>query len=618
MFIHEREKRLPLKALLVATAGLLLSLFVFQVVATILSSKLLLGVSVDTEPGHLRITAVLPGSPAERADFQPGTILSRVNDHPVRNSSDIAKALRSNPGSSATVILERDGREQAYAVTPGIDPGFNMLMLNFLVLAIYIGLGLMALRARQLDRRLGLFAAFCLVVALDVATEGNYQYFPRIMEDLLFLEQVLAALQFSLIIHLLSLIPSPAPWMSRHRMRSLALIYGANLVLFLFFALVRFGYLPVDEELAALTVSLGRNNVFYIAWGMTALLVLILQYRRSPEKRDRGQLNFIIVGVVPWVLFQIITPFLQGIPAYQGFWYPILDVLTHLAFPLAILFAIFRYNLLDLNDFVSHRAIRRFLPLLLLSFIAIITISGILWSWPPPRSTGLIWLIATLSLATGLLYQPLQQLVTGTLERSQTPEGRNLGKNLRLLSRKLDDMGSSAELEQFLNRELSRILNCRFVHLDIEDGNPSSTGHTRYPEMTGPTLLQPGLSSPGARSTLKEVELLLPLHHERRHLGALLLGRNRHGHLYTPREVELLGLFADNVATRLATFRLQRQLEHDDLTGLLRRENILDQVRKATRDYLAGNTPFSIAMLDLDNFKAINDGHGHLFGDQVL
>ncbi len=214
MFIHEREKRLPLKALLVATAGLLLSLFVFQVVATILSSKLLLGVSVDTEPGHLRITAVLPGSPAERADFQPGTILSRVNDHPVRNSSDIAKALRSNPGSSATVILERDGREQAYAVTPGIDPGFNMLMLNFLVLAIYIGLGLMALRARQLDRRLGLFAAFCLVVALDVATEGNYQYFPRIMEDLLFLEQVLAALQFSLIIHLLSLIPSPAPWMS--------------------------------------------------------------------------------------------------------------------------------------------------------------------------------------------------------------------------------------------------------------------------------------------------------------------------------------------------------------------------------------------------------------------
>jgi len=470
MSIPERKNRRPLKWLLIATTALLMSLFVFQVV--------------------IRITAILPGSPAERADFQPGAILKQVNGHPVRSSADIAEALRSSPGDSATVVLEKDGREQAYTITPGISPRYNMLMLNFLVLSVYIGLGLMALRARRIDRRLSLFAAFCLMVALDIATEGNYQYFPGVMGEILFLEQVLAALQFSLIIHLLSLIPSPAPWMERHRTRSLALIYGANLVLFLFFALIQFG--------------LSQNNFFYIAWGMTALLVLMLQYRRNREKRDRGQLHFIIAGVMPWVLFQILTPLLQGIPAYRGFWYPILDIVTHLAFPLAILFAIFRYNLLDLNDFISHRAIRQFLPLLLLSSIAIVMVSGILWAWPAPRSTGLVWLVAILSLATGLLYGPLQQLVTGSLERSQTPEGRNLGKNLRLLSRKLDEMGNSAELEGFLNRELPRILNCRFVHLDVDDGGRNTGDHARYPEMARQT--------PSRRSSSGPQQKRAPLH----------------------------------------------------------------------------------------------------------
>ncbi len=58
----------------------------------------------------------------------------------------------------------------------------------------------------------------------------------------------------------------------------------------------------------------------------------------------------------------------------------------------------------------------------------------------------------------------------------------------------------------------------------------------------------------------------------------------------------------------------ERKNKIDELTGLYRRDVIVQYV-----DYLISeNKPFSFAILDIDNFKYVNDDHGHLFGDEVL
>jgi len=88
---------------------------------------------------------------------------------------------------------------------------------------------------------------------------------------------------------------------------------------------------------------------------------------------------------------------------------------------------------------------------------------------------------------------------------------------------------------------------------------------------------------------------------------------------YTSEEGKtLVGISTD--ITELWTLRkkLEQQAWYDGLTGLYNRLRIdqifLDQFSAAKTN----NTPFSIVLLDLDLFKAINDEHGHQIGDQVL
>ncbi len=62
-----------------------------------------------------------------------------------------------------------------------------------------------------------------------------------------------------------------------------------------------------------------------------------------------------------------------------------------------------------------------------------------------------------------------------------------------------------------------------------------------------------------------------------------------------------------------------RQLAtYDDLTGLLTRRAFLDQGEALMKLCIRNRQAFALALLDLDNFKAINDRHGHGGGDEVL
>lgn len=63
---------------------------------------------------------------------------------------------------------------------------------------------------------------------------------------------------------------------------------------------------------------------------------------------------------------------------------------------------------------------------------------------------------------------------------------------------------------------------------------------------------------------------------------------------------------------------LQWRVGHDVLTGLPNRTFLSDLLDQALQFSRQENIPLAVCMLDLDGFKAVNDGYGHASGDLLL
>ena len=68
---------------------------------------------------------------------------------------------------------------------------------------------------------------------------------------------------------------------------------------------------------------------------------------------------------------------------------------------------------------------------------------------------------------------------------------------------------------------------------------------------------------------------------------------------------------------RLLTQRISRMAHYDALTDLPNRVLMREYLEHRTA-HLANGTPFAVLYIDVDEFKGVNDAHGHEIGDQLL
>lgn len=80
-------------------------------------------------------------------------------------------------------------------------------------------------------------------------------------------------------------------------------------------------------------------------------------------------------------------------------------------------------------------------------------------------------------------------------------------------------------------------------------------------------------------------------------------------------ECSMLAQLGDCVVREL---ELRQRAACDDLTGFLTRRPFFDGLHRTLSEYMREGTQASVAILDLDHFKTINDRFGHAAGDRVL
>jgi diguanylate cyclase (GGDEF)-like protein len=102
--------------------------------------------------------------------------------------------------------------------------------------------------------------------------------------------------------------------------------------------------------------------------------------------------------------------------------------------------------------------------------------------------------------------------------------------------------------------------------------------------------------------------------------GLITVGRS--GSSFSQDDLELLRSLANRATLALANVshhnNVQRQAITDDLTGLTTHGHFQELLAAEMEEVRRYNYPVGLVMLDLDNFKLINDLHGHQQGDVVL
>jgi diguanylate cyclase (GGDEF)-like protein len=210
---------------------------------------------------------------------------------------------------------------------------------------------------------------------------------------------------------------------------------------------------------------------------------------------------------------------------------------------------------------------------------------------------------------------------------------RRRNVELETLNRTGRALGASLEAPQLVSallRETSRALPAasrlqavvamggaieRFVYEPSASGarearEPADAAARRWLKSRGATL--ENADEPRART-----RLIVPLVMYGENMGALV-AESASPDAFGPNELRLLEAISGQAAAAVENARLYGLANVDGLTGLYSRRyfdaRLAEEIERARRF----DSTFALVMLDLDDFKRINDTLGHVVGDRVL
>ncbi len=208
-------------------------------------------------------------------------------------------------------------------------------------------------------------------------------------------------------------------------------------------------------------------------------------------------------------------------------------------------------------------------------------------------------------------------LFTNIMEKSAEVVGAEQG-SLMLLKEE------THEIEVKSTRGLNLVI---LSHIRIRPGEgiAGSVLETGLPMVVNNLEEDSRISRPNRVRYKTKSFMSIPLKIRNKTIGVINLADKRDGTGFSDHDVKLIEAIALYSAVAIerriyyqSSIDLRKISITDSLTGLLNRryfeERMAEEIARSRRH----KQPFSLIILDIDNFKNLNDSFGHLFGDEIL
>jgi diguanylate cyclase (GGDEF)-like protein len=158
--------------------------------------------------------------------------------------------------------------------------------------------------------------------------------------------------------------------------------------------------------------------------------------------------------------------------------------------------------------------------------------------------------------------------------------------------------------------------------ISFDEGITGWAARNREPALVNRAHLDPRVRIVPGTPVDPEALISLPLVARNRIKGVLNIYRVGDDGAFSAQEFELAARFGDAAALALDNAQIRERLEHqartDSLTGLLNHRSFHEHLLQSLQEASRTHRPVAVLMLDIDDFKRINDVHGHGVGDEVL
>jgi diguanylate cyclase (GGDEF)-like protein len=330
----------------------------------------------------------------------------------------------------------------------------------------------------------------------------------------------------------------------------------------------------------------------------------------APSLLARRQAILLCAALVPYGAFRAASaafPALSGSPLFAT-----LDWTAPFLIGLGLFLTVHGYHLFATRPVLGRGAVLTLTLALLLTgtYTLALTANLVLQH---EASAGTTFALACAGSA--LLLRPALRHVSSVVDTIFFPERvavRHLGREvLERVAQHTDLRLLSMALASSVREALA--LPAAAVYVDDERGAFELYGFSG--SAPPPRSLDPAAALAAAPTPFARV---LPIQYRVRTVALLAVAADGEGAPLDTETVDGLALAAAHVGAAVENARLFALAMRDSLTGLYRRAVFEERLASAAALFERHGTPVALVLVDVDDFKQVNDGHGHLAGDRVL